>query len=544
MSEKKTETGEWVSFPSWGALRRQAKRGQLPAETEVRGQTDDIKLNFIPMAAALHPTLTDCYNSEIVALIKAKSEGTLGRNETGFVLVDDTDEHAQAANALSNIANASSPSKPKATPSKHSVNIEGTANTVSAKLTLKKRDSQSSTSAQVTTPKTKTTKPAKTSKGNLNPLQDVKDKSGPQTKAKKAAPVANKKKDKHGLGLFVILFVVALLAIAAFMDSMDNTTYIPPDRRLATSEAAGADMQSKEDAQTAPTKPSSNMKPRQAEQAPPKEPVKIPAKVRSQVAAVYPTDQVEKPAHSGSVTIRFDITATGYVENMKVENSTDKVFENAALTALAQWRYNPATINGRSARNTNVREIFEFKPTVSEMNTVILRLNQQNSLEQRQRAAKERLRSLPSRNASPSNTQNGNQAAPAPRNTVQLRPTTQASRTTTQPTAIQPRAPTPKFVADEIVPIKRLVAPPPNMPRRAKKSGHCIMIFDVEATGRTSRIRTRSCSQTLFRANAIKSVEKWRYQPRTVNGLPKKTTDVTSKISFRLVDERGRAIPE
>lgn len=89
-----------------------------------------------------------------------------------------------------------------------------------------------------------------------------------------------------------------------------------------------------------------------------------------------------------------------------------------------------------------------------------------------------------------------------------------------------------------------LVRIPPIMPTRAEKSGHCTVRFDVSPEGQPFNVETTYCTQSLFSRASIKSVQKWKYNPKIVDGRSVARSGVESKITFRLTDERGRIIPE
>lgn len=89
-----------------------------------------------------------------------------------------------------------------------------------------------------------------------------------------------------------------------------------------------------------------------------------------------------------------------------------------------------------------------------------------------------------------------------------------------------------------------LVRIPPIMPPRAEKSGHCKVSFDVSPQGGPFNVTTTYCSSSVFKRASVKSVEKWKYQPKIVDGLPVSRKGVQSQITFRLADERGNIIPE
>jgi len=89
-----------------------------------------------------------------------------------------------------------------------------------------------------------------------------------------------------------------------------------------------------------------------------------------------------------------------------------------------------------------------------------------------------------------------------------------------------------------------LVRIPPIMPPRAEKSGHCKVRFDVSPEGSPFNVTAPYCTQSLFSRASIKSVEKWKYNPKIVDGRSVARTGVESQITFRLQDERGKIIPE
>jgi len=89
-----------------------------------------------------------------------------------------------------------------------------------------------------------------------------------------------------------------------------------------------------------------------------------------------------------------------------------------------------------------------------------------------------------------------------------------------------------------------LVRIPPVMPPNAEKSGHCKVRFDVSPDGGPFNVQTTYCSQSLFKRATVRSVEKWKYQPKIQDGVAVGRTGVESQITFRLADERGNVIPE
>ena len=89
-----------------------------------------------------------------------------------------------------------------------------------------------------------------------------------------------------------------------------------------------------------------------------------------------------------------------------------------------------------------------------------------------------------------------------------------------------------------------LVRIPPIMPPRAEKSGHCRVKFDVSPEGAPFNVMTTFCTQRLFERSTIKSVQRWKYNPKIVDGRAVARNGVENKVTYRLTDERGRIIPE
>ena len=82
------------------------------------------------------------------------------------------------------------------------------------------------------------------------------------------------------------------------------------------------------------------------------------------------------------------------------------------------------------------------------------------------------------------------------------------------------------------------------MPPRTEKSGHCRVRFNVSAEGAPFDVQTTYCTQSLFERATLKSVQRWKFNPKIVNGRPVAMTGVENKVTYRLTDERGQLIPE
>ena len=89
-----------------------------------------------------------------------------------------------------------------------------------------------------------------------------------------------------------------------------------------------------------------------------------------------------------------------------------------------------------------------------------------------------------------------------------------------------------------------LVRIPPTMPPNAERSGHCRVRFDVSPSGEPFNVQATYCTSNVFKRSTVRSVEKWKYQPKIQDGVAVGRTGVENKVTFRLQDERGNIIPE
>lgn len=63
----------------------------------------------------------------------------------------------------------------------------------------------------------------------------------------------------------------------------------------------------------------------------------------------------------GWVQVQFTITATGTVRDPKVVESSSEMFEEAALKAIARWRYNPKIENGEGVERVGMQTVIRFE---------------------------------------------------------------------------------------------------------------------------------------------------------------------------------------
>jgi protein TonB len=65
----------------------------------------------------------------------------------------------------------------------------------------------------------------------------------------------------------------------------------------------------------------------------------------------------------GWVIVQFTISATGSVKDTKVVDSSNKIFDEAALKAIGRWRYNPKVEEGVAVERVGVQTklVFQFE---------------------------------------------------------------------------------------------------------------------------------------------------------------------------------------
>lgn len=95
-----------------------------------------------------------------------------------------------------------------------------------------------------------------------------------------------------------------------------------------------------------------------------------PPKPTKTVAPAYPTELLSDPV-SGQAVIQFVVNTDGRVENMEVKSADHEAFGGAAMEALADWEFEPATKDGVPiARKVSLP--MQFKPsTIDIMNRAL-----------------------------------------------------------------------------------------------------------------------------------------------------------------------------
>jgi len=68
-----------------------------------------------------------------------------------------------------------------------------------------------------------------------------------------------------------------------------------------------------------------------------------------QIAPDYPLD-ARRESRTGAVTVEFVVDETGRVVAPHIVETSDRVFNEAALRAVRQWRFEPGTVGGELVR--------------------------------------------------------------------------------------------------------------------------------------------------------------------------------------------------
>lgn len=63
----------------------------------------------------------------------------------------------------------------------------------------------------------------------------------------------------------------------------------------------------------------------------------------------------------GTVLVQYDVTAMGTVENVVVLESSNSVFNKAAIAAASRFKYKPSIVDGRPIASKGLRNLFRFE---------------------------------------------------------------------------------------------------------------------------------------------------------------------------------------
>ena len=63
----------------------------------------------------------------------------------------------------------------------------------------------------------------------------------------------------------------------------------------------------------------------------------------------------------GTVTVRFDVTATGSVANVSVVHTSNRIFNKSAIQAAYKFRYKPRVVDGIPYGSEGLQQLFTFR---------------------------------------------------------------------------------------------------------------------------------------------------------------------------------------
>jgi protein TonB len=78
------------------------------------------------------------------------------------------------------------------------------------------------------------------------------------------------------------------------------------------------------------------------------------------VAPVYPSRALAYGIE-GYVVVQFDVTADGRVVNVVIIESTDSVFNKAAIRAAGKFKFKPRVVDGLALASYGIRNMFSFE---------------------------------------------------------------------------------------------------------------------------------------------------------------------------------------
>lgn len=92
--------------------------------------------------------------------------------------------------------------------------------------------------------------------------------------------------------------------------------------------------------------------------------------------------------------------------------------------------------------------------------------------------------------------------------------------------------------------LERIAMIPPILPAETRKSGHCMVQFDVNTDGEPVNLRADYCTEDHFETPSIGAVAYWLFEPKVENGEAVPVCGVETKMTFILKNEIGKVVPE
>lgn len=231
------------------------------------------------------------------------------------------------------------------------------------------------------------------------------------------------------------------------------------------------------------------------------------------VRPTYPPE-AQRAGIEGCAILRFDISASGMPENIRVASSTPyPEFGDAAHKALEQWRFEPLSRNGKPAAFTNATQAFAFD--------------------------------LPGKSTASACGQGSAVAA------VAVNPALPALATPPQESSAAPRsvattAPPPPPAAPPATVMLNVTRPPVTetfetaADSGSTPAGRVTVSFCVDARGRTKHLKVvKSQPPGMFDEMALRIMHAAEFEPYSVNGSPTVACGITQTIVFKPAPRDG-----
>lgn len=93
----------------------------------------------------------------------------------------------------------------------------------------------------------------------------------------------------------------------------------------------------------------------------PDQPVVVDARLVRSIGPRYPARCERAAGALETVTVMFDVNATGRPTNARVTAASDDCFEDAAVEAVGKWRFNPRTVDGAPRPQKNLEATLNFR---------------------------------------------------------------------------------------------------------------------------------------------------------------------------------------
>ncbi|MEM9618180.1 MAG: TonB family protein [Pseudomonadota bacterium] len=91
------------------------------------------------------------------------------------------------------------------------------------------------------------------------------------------------------------------------------------------------------------------------------EPVIVEAKLSRSIAPQYPNRCARGAEDLERVTVIFDVTVQGRAANIRVADTSNDCFNNAAVSTLRRWRFNPKTVDGAPRPDVGKQATLNFR---------------------------------------------------------------------------------------------------------------------------------------------------------------------------------------